>query len=513
MRSTLYCVRDENPTPATLFPPIPGPPAREAARPRAPPAPGDGTLMAAEVRPRRAPVAWKPLLPLGFVVASLIALAVVPVLMNRWIAAHHDAIENFTQPAQVLVTAAEGHLAHEVSLTRGFVLTGDEAFLDRYREVREDHRNLYDELRPLVRRIGPRTYALFVEVERLIQQRDSATAAVLRRELTGAEFGEQVHARQALFEEALGALGRLHEAIRETEQARRDRVATLRSRGFWITAALILLALAASFIILLIGRRDLRLLNEAQEHRVQLAQLVETRSRLIRGIGHDVKNPLGAADGYAGLLEDGLRGELTPEQKQYVVRMRRMHRSILDIINTLLEFSRAESGELEVSLGETDVDEVVRETAEDYRAAAERVGLELRVQTAGDLPLTTTDPLRVRSIVGNLLSNAIKYTPAGGRLEVRTDVRADDRAPAPGPWITVDVEDTGPGIPPEDSERIFQEYARLEPAAAEGAGIGLAVSRASARLLGGDLTFRSSPGKGSTFTLWLPERRGRGRTA
>jgi signal transduction histidine kinase len=460
--------------------------------------------------PNRTPAQWKAMLPLGFVVASLIALAAVPVLMNRWIAVHHHYIETVTQPVRILVTAAESHLAHEVSLTRGFLLTEDPMFLVRYREVQEGHRSVFQELRPLIRRIGGQAYARFGELELLVQQRDEATAAIIRGEVTGVEFAEQVRARHAVFEEALSILHRMQLAVMANEQARRDRVATLRSRGGWITAALILTALAASLVILLIGRRDLRLLEEAQEHRLQLAQLVETRSRLIRGIGHDVKNPLGAADGYAGLLAEGVQGDLTPEQKEYVVRIRRMHRSILDIINNLLEVSRAETGALELALSDTDVDKVVRETAEDYEGAAERAGLQVRVRTANHLPLTPTDPKRLRAIIGNLLSNAIKYTPAGGRVEVRTGVRAGGNAPGPGPWITVDVADTGPGIPAEASEHIFQEYTRLEPAAAEGAGIGLAVSRTTARLLGGDLTFRSAAGAGSTFTLWLPERSGPG---
>lgn len=441
----------------------------------------------------------------------MIALATVPVLMNRAIAVHHDQIENLTQPARILVTASEGHLAHEVSLTRGFLLTGNRQFLARFREVQEDHRRVRDELRPLLQEMEPQARALFLEVERLVQQRDRATAAFLAGEVSAAEFAAQVHARQAVFEEALGALRRLREVVMATEQEHRDRIAILRSQGFWITTALILLALAASLVILLIGRRDLRLLGLAQEQRLQLAELVETRSRLIRGIGHDVKNPLGAADGYAALLEEGLKGELTEGQKAFVVRIRRMHRSVLDIINNLLDFSRAETGELDVALSETDVDEVVRETAEDYGGAAERAGLEFRVRTAAGRSSAPTDPTRLRAIVGNMLSNAIKYTPTGGRMEVRTGVRADAEAPGPGPWITVEVEDTGPGIPREAAELIFQEYARLEPASAEGAGIGLAISRSSARLLGGDVTVRSSPGAGSTFTLWLPERNGPGR--
>jgi signal transduction histidine kinase len=458
--------------------------------------------------PYRTPAEWKAILPLGFVVAGLLALAAVPILMNRWIAVHHHYIETVTQPARILVTAAESHLAHEVSLTRGFLLTEDPVFLARYREVQRDHRGVYEELRPLIRRVRGQAYARFVEAELLVRQRDEATEAFLRGDVTRAEFAEELQERQLVFEEALFALHGLQLAVMATERAQRDRVATLRSRGFWITTALILLALAASVVILLIGRRDLRLLEEAQEHHLQLARLVEARSRLIRGIGHDVKNPLGAADGYAALIEEGVQGELTPEQKKYVVRMRRMHRSILDIVNNLLEVSRAETGALELALSETDVAEVVRETAEDYEGAAERAGLEVRVRTADDLPVTPTDPARLRAIIGNLLSNAIKYTPRGGYVEVRTGVRADGDAPGPGPWITVEVEDTGPGIPSDAAEHIFQEYTRLDPDAAEGAGIGLAVSRTTARLLGGDLNFRSSPGVGSTFTLWLPERNG-----
>ncbi len=454
-------------------------------------------------RPRRVIPAWKAALPLGFVVAGLIALAAVPALMNRWIGIHQEEIESVTQPARALVTSAESHLAHEVSLTRGFLLTGDQAFLDRYREVRESHRSLYDELRPLARRMGPEVFEHLVELERLTEERYRATAAFLRGEVTGPEFAEQLPQRQGVFEEALATLQDLEWAVLTAEQRHRDRMATLRSRDLWITMGLVLLALAASMVILLIGRRDLRLLDEAERHRLELAQLVETRSRLIRGIGHDVKNPLGAADGYAELLEEGIRGDLTPGQQEYLGRIRRMNRSILDIINNLLEFARAESGELRVELQETNVNAIVRETAEDYRGPAEQAGLALQVETSDQLPTALTDSVRVRAIFGNLISNAIKYTPSGGRVSVRTRVTED--GPAAGSWIAVEVEDTGPGIPPEAREEIFEEYSRLQPGVAEGAGIGLAISRMVARLLKGDITVQSTVGEGSTFTLWLPE--------
>jgi signal transduction histidine kinase len=452
--------------------------------------------------------AWKAALPLGFVAAGLIALALVPALMNRAIGTHVERIENVTQPARALVTGLETHLAHEVSLTRGYLLTGDIAFIDRYVEVHERHRALYEELHPLAREMGPEVLEPFHALERLVQQREEATAAFLRGGIGEAEFTARLPGRQVVFEETLSTLQELEWAMLRVEERHRERIGTLRSWDLWLSMALVALALLASVVVLLIGRRYLRLLAGAERHHRELAQVMATRSRLIRGIGHDVKNPLGAADGYAELLEEGLQGELTPGQTEYVGRIRRMHRSAIDIIDNLQELARAESGQLRVRLIETEVGQVVRDTAEDYRAAAERGGLGLEVSVPEGLPAVRTDPVRVRAILGNLLSNAIKYTPRGGEIRVKTEVRQHADGPAPGPWIVVQVEDNGPGIPSEACERIFGEYERLDPGAAEGAGIGLAISRTVARALGGDITVRSTVGEGSTFTLWLPERNG-----
>jgi signal transduction histidine kinase len=115
-----------------------------------------------------------------------------------------------------------------------------------------------------------------------------------------------------------------------------------------------------------------------------------------------------------------------------------------------------------------------------------------------------SDPNRIRQILGNLVSNAVKYTGSGGHVMVKVHERVDDGAPAPGQWIAVDVSDTGPGIPRDKQDQLFREFTRLDPRAAKGAGLGLAISRRIARLLGADITLRSEVGKGSTFTLWLP---------
>lgn len=242
---------------------------------------------------------------------------------------------------------------------------------------------------------------------------------------------------------------------------------------------------------------------EAQRRREELERITESRARLMRGFSHDVKNPLGAADGYAQLLEDGILGEISPRQRVSVGRIRRSIQASLRLIHDLLELARAESGQIEIESVPADVAALAREVAEDFRAQAAAAGLALEVR-AGEALRTRTDPTRVRQILGNLLSNAVKYTPEGG-ITVDAGTRSG-QGPAGGDWIAIRVTDTGPGIPAAKQEAIFQEFTRLDPDAQHGAGVGLAISRRIARLLGGDITVQSEDGRGSAFELWLPLR-------
>jgi signal transduction histidine kinase len=202
------------------------------------------------------------------------------------------------------------------------------------------------------------------------------------------------------------------------------------------------------------------------------------------------------------MLENGkLMGELSGKQRESVERIRRSIRSSLRLIDDLLEVSRAEAGQIDLKPVETDVGEAAREVADDFRAQAIAAGLEMNVRAPQRLQ-ARTDPIRLRQILTNLLSNAVKYTPRG---QVTVDAKAAPTGgPRAGDWVAVRVIDTGPGIPKDKWEAIFQEYTRLSPQTHEGAGIGLAISRRIAQLLGGDLTVESEVGRGSVFTLWLP---------
>ena len=271
--------------------------------------------------------------------------------------------------------------------------------------------------------------------------------------------------------------------------------------------------------------RAARAQAEARAHEIE--RITESRARLMRGFSHDLKNPLGAAEGHADLLESGMLGELAPRQRESLGRIRRTIRDALGLIDELVELARAESGQLELHLGEVQTGRIAREVVDEHLPRAEAKGLALVVEDR-PAPAAAADSARVRQILANLVTNAIKYTHEGvvtvrvgmerravpeiqgvsvaGRRE-GDDILTPRPATAPespshGPWVRIDVEDTGPGITPEQQARMFDEFSRFSEDT-PGAGLGLAISRNLAEAMGGAITVRSRPGEGSCFTLWL----------
>jgi signal transduction histidine kinase len=246
-----------------------------------------------------------------------------------------------------------------------------------------------------------------------------------------------------------------------------------------------------------------RLLDEARGGREALERVMKSRQRLLRGFSHDVKNPLGAADGYAELLSTGIYGELAAGQMEGVKRIRRSIRRALDLIDDLHELARAETGHIALRREVVDIGELVRTSADEYRGAAYAAGLSLTLDVAEGLPLVETDGVRVSQIVDNLISNAIKYTITGAvTLRVRRHPAATIRnSPA---WVDIDVIDTGRGIAPDNLEQVFEEFSRLGTSDRPGAGLGLAISKRLAEVLHGEIAVQSELGCGSTFTLRIP---------
>jgi PAS domain S-box-containing protein len=250
-----------------------------------------------------------------------------------------------------------------------------------------------------------------------------------------------------------------------------------------------------------LGFRKIHLLKESESRREELEEAIESRARLVRGFSHDLKNPLGAADGYLQILEAGIISD--PDRVELsIARARRAMRSALDLINDLAHLAQAEAGHIDVDPVPVDVREIATELAEEYRAQAQAKGLEVDCRMPDRVPIIRSDSTRIRQILGNLISNAVKYTDEG---EIRVSVESRRAAPpGPGRWLAVSVRDTGRGIPRDRQHLLFREFSRIDPAGIPGVGLGLAISQRVAAALGGCIRVHSDAGQGATFTLWLP---------
>ena len=219
-------------------------------------------------------------------------------------------------------------------------------------------------------------------------------------------------------------------------------------------------------------------------------------SRLMRGLNHDLKNPLGAADGYLDLLLQGFRGDLTPEQRQTLERVRVLIASGVGIVEDVVMFARASIGELKLQHSDTELKAVVRSTMERHATRATDAGVALRFDGPDTPVRISTDGTAVGMIVTRLIDNALDHAPEGGRVDVGIE-STDGRA-------TVRVTDSGPGVPEADRERIVLAFERggqpTRPRQSAGIGFGLALARALAQRLGGSLYLDGS----NSFVLDLP---------
>jgi len=222
------------------------------------------------------------------------------------------------------------------------------------------------------------------------------------------------------------------------------------------------------------------------------------KSEFMAVMSHELRTPLNAIMGYTELLKGGIAGEPTPMQLTHLERIESSARHLTALIEQVLSFARLEAGRETVELEWLDPRELVAEVADLLRPAAAARELDMRLDVGRAPQRVRTDPAKLRQILLNLLSNAVKYTERG-RVEIT--LRAS------GPWMELEVADTGIGIAAADRERVFEPFVQAEPSSTRrrgGTGLGLSVSRNLADLLGGEITMTSELGRGSVFTLRLP---------
>ena len=245
--------------------------------------------------------------------------------------------------------------------------------------------------------------------------------------------------------------------------------------------------------------QNARLFREIEDKSRQLEIASQHKSEFLANMSHELRTPLNAIIGFSEVLYERMFGEINDKQAEYLADILESGRHLLSLINDILDLSKIEAGRMELEPTDFNLPGAIENTLTLVRERAHRRGIALERTLDPRLSMICADERKVKQVLLNLLSNALKFTPEGGRIAVRADVR-DGK-------IEISVSDTGVGIATEDLEAVFEEFRQVGLAAkkVEGTGLGLAISRKFIELHGGRIWVTSQLEVGSTFAFTLPQ--------
>ncbi|MBH5338066.1 HAMP domain-containing protein [Streptomyces pactum] len=251
--------------------------------------------------------------------------------------------------------------------------------------------------------------------------------------------------------------------------------------------------------------------QELETRAQQLSLASKYKSEFLANMSHELRTPLNSLLILAQLLAQNPTRNLTPKQVEYAQIIHSAGSDLLQLINDILDLSKVEAGKMDVNPERVPLRRLLDYVEATFRPMTTQKSLEFRISTAAGVPVDLiTDDSRLRQVLRNLLSNAVKFTEQGS-VELRIEPASDHELPPAvhrgGPVLAFRVKDTGIGIPAEQLETVFGAFRQADGTTNRkygGTGLGLSISREVAYLLGGAVTVESTPGVGSTFSLYLP---------
>jgi len=258
--------------------------------------------------------------------------------------------------------------------------------------------------------------------------------------------------------------------------------------------------------LLVLAMEDVTERRRAEEEVAKAKEASETanktKSLFLANMSHELRTPLNAIVGYSEMLQEEALDQNLDSFGTDLDKINGAGRHLLALINDILDLSKIEAGKMDLFIETFDLNTLITEVAATVHPMVEKNGNTLHVQKSSDLGVMRADQIKVRQGLFNLLSNAAKFTQEGSITLDAERQRMDSRE-----WIVFKVSDTGIGLSPEQIVKLFQDFTQADPSTTRkfgGTGLGLALTRRFCQMMGGDVTLRSIPGKGSVFTIKLP---------
>lgn len=415
--------------------------------------------------------------------------------------AHTDGVISEYLKLRALITEADAS-------TRGYAMTHQQELLQPLHKAGDQARVLLKNLHFLTRDNQDRQ-SMLKDLEMLVEERLGA----LRKLADTASASDAAQPLREIITQGAGVnnamLQKIDEGIAAERQLHSGREEKLRSvlRTMTVTGIggsfLAVVTAIVSFVMLQHSLKTAMRAAELEREKEQAIQADAQKSSFLANMSHEIRTPMNAIIGFAELL-NGLVHE--DRAKGYLRAIQASGRSLLDLINDILDISRIEAGKLTLRPEPANIHEIVEGVAIVVKKQAEDKGLALETKIERQVPkMLSLDALRVRQVLLNLASNAVKFTHKGKvRIHVTT---LNEPKPGSPCDLFIQVSDTGVGIEPEDRERIFSAFEQISSqsrSGAQGTGLGLSITRKLVDLMDGEVAVVSEPGKGSTFSLSLP---------
>ncbi len=422
----------------------------------------------------------------------------------------HEKMNNLNSGKDSIMVHQKTAQTHEAKNTTVEVVKTKKGFFRRLADAfRKEHAETLsvkkDSNRAIIDTVAPVNVA--ENVADILEQIDKKekSASKNNRQAVSKEMAElqMVSAQMAL--RSAQQLNDAHQRERESMQQSINQAMQARQHLLWQIGLLAIIAIVAALILLWYIRRDSkkeRIYRENLEHaNEEIQRIMLQRERLLLTITHDIKAPAASISGFIDLLKDDVANE---RGRSYLQSMQNSATHLSQLVAELLDYHQLENGLMEKHPVSFCPQKLVNQCVEEMRVQSEQKGLSLEYEAKGCESLYRADAFRIRQILNNLVSNAIKYTESGS-VTIHAHIRKNTTQAETPFYLVLEVKDTGKGMTPEESRRIFQAFTRLEGAQGiEGTGLGLSITQELTKLLGGTIHLQSQKGKGSTFTVTIP---------